>query len=71
MSAINSHNTAQRDYDRKCKPGEPKPHPEYELLRLSRKALKLEIISAKKSWMESKIKGLGQVTSIRESTGTV
>jgi hypothetical protein len=27
MSAINTRNNAQRDYDRRCKPGEPKPHP--------------------------------------------
>ena len=60
MSAINTRNNAQRDYDRRCKPGEPKPHPECEMLRLSRKMLKLTIVHAKNSWMANKIEGLGQ-----------
>jgi hypothetical protein len=59
-SAINSRNNAQRDYNSKCKPGEQKPQPEYEALQQSRKQLKLTVSAAKNSWMDGKIKGLGQ-----------
>ena len=59
-SAINSRNNAQREYNSKCKPGEPKPQPEYEVLQKSRKQLKLTVAAAKNSWMDGKIKGLGQ-----------
>lgn len=60
MAAILDRNKAQLDFNRKCKPGEPKPHPEYEILRLSRKKVKLSVAAAKNSWMADKISGLGQ-----------
>jgi hypothetical protein len=44
-SSINSENNAQHEYNSKCKPKEPKPHPEleYEVLQQSRKQLKLTV----------------------------
>ena len=60
MEAIADRNQAQLLFNRKCKPGEPKPHPEHEILQRSRKQLKLAVSAAKNSWMADKIKGLGQ-----------
>jgi hypothetical protein len=61
-SAINYRNNAQSEYNSKCKPGEPKQQLEYEMLQVqkSRKQLKLTVNEAKNSWMDRKIKGLGQ-----------
>ena len=59
-AAINARNDAQRQYNSKCKPGKPKPQPEHEVLQQSRKQLKLTVSAAKNSWMDGKIKGLGQ-----------
>ncbi len=59
-SAINSRNNAQREYNSKCKPGEPKSQLEYEMLQKLRKQLKLTVQAAKNSWMDGKINGLGQ-----------
>ncbi len=60
MSAINNRNNAQRNYDKVCKPCEPKPLPQYELLKQARKMLKKTILTAKNSWMANKIEALGQ-----------
>ena len=60
MAAINTRNNAQRNFDKTCKPGEPKPQIQYEQLKQSRKMLKKTIINAKNSWMANKIEGLGQ-----------
>jgi hypothetical protein len=48
MEAIAVRNQAQLVF--KCKPGEPKPHPEHEILQRSRKQLKLVVAAAKNSW---------------------
>jgi len=60
MEAITARNQAQLEFNRKCKPGEPKPHPKHEILQRSRKKLKLTVAAAKNSWMADKITGLGQ-----------
>ena len=60
MAAINTRNNAQRNFDKVCKPGEPKPQIQYEQLKQSRKMLKKTILNAKNSWMANKIEGLGQ-----------
>jgi hypothetical protein len=59
MEAIAVSNQAQLVFYHKCKPGEPKPHPEHEILQRSRKQLKLAVAAATNSWMADKIKGLG------------
>ena len=60
MAAIAARNQAQLEFNHKCKSGEPKPHPEYEILQSSRKKPKLTVAAAKNSWMADKIAGLGQ-----------
>ena len=60
MAAIAARNQAQLEFNRKCKSGEPEPHPEYEILQSSRKKLKPTVAAAKNSWMADKITGLGQ-----------
>ena len=59
MEAIAVRNQAQLVFNRKCKPGESKPHPEHKILQRSRKQVKLVVAAAKNSWMADKIKGLG------------
>jgi hypothetical protein len=70
-SAINSRSNAQRAYNSKCEPGEPQPQTEYEMLQQSRKQLKLTVSAAKNSWMDGKIKGLGQGNKTPMPIGTV
>ena len=47
MTAINTCNIAQRNYDRLCKPCESKPQLEHELLKQSRKMLTKTILDSK------------------------
>jgi hypothetical protein len=51
IEAIAVCNQAQPAFNRKCKSGEPKPHPEHEILQHSRKQLKLAVAAAKIYWM--------------------
>ena len=60
MADIAARNKSQLEFNRKCRPGEPKLHPEYQILQNSRKQLKLTVAAAKNSWMADKITGLGQ-----------
>ena len=49
-------NKAQLDFISKCKPDKPKPHPEYEILRDSRKKLKLSVWPTKSLLLVKEIK---------------
>jgi hypothetical protein len=60
MEAIVVRNQAQLVFNSKCKQGEPKPHPEHEILQRLREQMKLVVAAANISWMAGKIKGLGQ-----------
>ena len=64
MADIAARNKAQLEFNRKCRPGEPKPHPEYEILQNSRKKLKLTVAAAKNSLMADKNAGLGKGNKI-------
>ena len=65
-------NKAQSDFNVKCKPGEAKPHPEYEILRNLRKKSKRSesVAPAKISCMANKITGWGQGKKIKGLIGT-
>ena len=62
MAAIAARNQAQLEFNRKCKSGDPKPHPEDEILQSSRTKLNLmvQVAAAKNSRMADKITGFGQ-----------
>ena len=71
MADIAACNKAQLEFNHKCRPGKPKPHPEYEILHNLRKKLKSTVAAAKNSWMADKITGLGQGNKIRKPAGIV
>ena len=60
MTAILDRNKVQLDFNCKCKPGEPKLHPENEIVYNSRKKSRLSVAAAKNSSMANKIAGLVQ-----------